>query len=331
MEDNNLNIKDAMMTVAPSSMKEEEPKWTTTTTTRRNSFRHLAQSFFLRRPPHHKKQSKSKTIVPHDASSHTEQCTIFPDQSWSTDQSHEEEEEEGLEDDDNFAQLLEWSPEDKGLIVSPDDNDDDVDIDIDVVVGTHRNQSAVVVEDDKPSMASFISQSSSSASSLVSEQSENNDVKKDIPWEITVIDEGGALPPTTPTKSPASSSCHDDTTTSVYIQRQQRQRNNNLGKAQVLDQSYLAKLQSTEQLVDTLTVQLQKTQGYAEHLLLQNETLEDVIQDMERSEAVKNDLLALFKILMCFSLFYYTCGGTDLWLIVSVVLYLFAELACVLA
>jgi hypothetical protein len=47
-------------------------------------------------------------------------------------------------------------------------------------------------------------------------------------------------------------------------------------------------------------------------------------------EAVKNDLLALFKIVLCFSLFYYTCGGANFWLIVSMVLYLFAQLACVL-
>jgi hypothetical protein len=325
-EDNNQDLMMMMMmTVNTSRMEEGERK----TTRRRRSFRHMARSFFLR-SNNHKKQSgdysssskqhqqeqqqkKNQTIVPQDASSNTEQSTIYPDQSWSTDQSHEDEEEE----DANSAHLLEWSEENVITIASRDDHDVEVDFD----VGAYESPCAIP-EDDEQSKASFPTQCSSSSSLLSSssEQSEND--KNDIPLEITVIADGAELTKTTSASLSASTS-YQDNPISVHIRR--------LEEANALAQSYLAKLQSTEHLVDTLTAHLQKTQGYAEHLLVQNETLEDAIQDMERGEGIKNDLLAFIKIMMCFSLFYYACGGTDFCMIVSVVLYLFAELACVLA
>jgi hypothetical protein len=95
---------------------------------------------------------------------------------------------------------------------------------------------------------------------------------------------------------------------------------NRLKFAETLVASYKAKMESTENLADTLSRYLRKTQDSAERSQLLN-----TIQDMEKQEKRSNDVNSLLKMMMCLSLFSYFCGRSELFLVASVGAYLMVD------
>ena len=98
-----------------------------------------------------------------------------------------------------------------------------------------------------------------------------------------------------------------------------------LEAADVLVRSYKAKVESTENLVDSLHLYLRRTQSYAERLLQERSNLISVIQEMERMEESKREQGFVLKMLLCCSLFFYFCGGSEYCLIAVVALNLMYE------
>jgi hypothetical protein len=96
--------------------------------------------------------------------------------------------------------------------------------------------------------------------------------------------------------------------------------------AESLVESYKAKMQSTENLTESLNRYLRKTQDVAEDLLAERNGLLGAIKEMEQEEASSNEQGSLLKMIICFSLFVYMCGGSEFYLVASVGFFLFADL-----
>ncbi|VEU44114.1 unnamed protein product [Pseudo-nitzschia multistriata] len=99
-----------------------------------------------------------------------------------------------------------------------------------------------------------------------------------------------------------------------------------LKKYETLLLNYKEKLKSSENLNGTLHQYLRQTQGYAENLLSERKELLDVIQEMEDEENRRIDQELLLKFLMCSSLFLYLFGGSEQFLVATVVLQLIVTL-----
>jgi len=95
--------------------------------------------------------------------------------------------------------------------------------------------------------------------------------------------------------------------------------------AETLVRTYRAKMQSTENLTDSLHDYLRHAQTYAEDVLADREELLREIEHMQEEEQARMDRLMLFKLIMACSLCYYACGGSPAFLIYSVGLYLVAD------
>jgi hypothetical protein len=95
--------------------------------------------------------------------------------------------------------------------------------------------------------------------------------------------------------------------------------------AESLAESYRAKMQSCENLTDTLHLYLRKTQQCAEDILADRNALLNTIQEMEQENNTRKDQNSLLKVIMCFSLFFYMCGGSEMFLVFAVGLYLLSE------
>lgn len=96
----------------------------------------------------------------------------------------------------------------------------------------------------------------------------------------------------------------------------------NLKKCETLIASYKDKLKSSENLNGALHRYLRQTQGYAENLLSEREELLGIIQDMEKEDNRRVDQELLLKFIMCTSLFFYMCGGSQQFLVGAVALQL---------
>ena len=86
--------------------------------------------------------------------------------------------------------------------------------------------------------------------------------------------------------------------------------------------SYKQKVRSSESMNSSLHKYLRQTQGYAENLMSEREELLEVIQDMEKEDNRRIDQELLLKFIMCSSLFFYLFGGSQHFLVASVVLQL---------
>lgn len=95
-----------------------------------------------------------------------------------------------------------------------------------------------------------------------------------------------------------------------------------LKKFETLIVTYRDKLKSSEHLNASLHKYLRQTQGYAEELLSERQELIDIINEMEKEETRRIDQDLLLKFLMCSSLALYLLGGSNQFLVGSVVLQL---------
>jgi len=95
-----------------------------------------------------------------------------------------------------------------------------------------------------------------------------------------------------------------------------------LRQFEILITSYRSKLQSSENLTNSLHKYLRQTQGYAENLLSERKELIDIIQEMEKDDNRRDDQELLLKFIMCSSLCIYLFGGSPKFLVAAVVLQL---------
>ena len=95
--------------------------------------------------------------------------------------------------------------------------------------------------------------------------------------------------------------------------------------AEILVNSYQDTLKSNECLIESLHRNLLQTQGYAEDLLDESDTLLKTIQDMEQDNAMEDDRNLLLKAAVCFSLFFYLCGGSEYILVASISLFMLQD------
>lgn len=95
-----------------------------------------------------------------------------------------------------------------------------------------------------------------------------------------------------------------------------------LQKFESLISSYKNKLKSSENLNTSLHKYLRQTQTYAENLLSERQELIEIIEEMEREDTQRVDQELILKFLMCSSLFLYLFGGSQQFLVATVVLQL---------
>jgi len=89
--------------------------------------------------------------------------------------------------------------------------------------------------------------------------------------------------------------------------------------------SYNARVSSNDGLLQSLRTELARTKGQAHELLEERKTLLQSVQDLEEENTSRNEQSSLLRMLMCFALFLYLCGGSEQFLIISVGVYLCVE------
>jgi hypothetical protein len=99
-----------------------------------------------------------------------------------------------------------------------------------------------------------------------------------------------------------------------------------LDELKLLATSFKARVSSNDSLFESLQAELARTKGHANALLEERNTLLHSINDMEEESSSRNEQSSLLRMLLCFALFLYLCGGSAQFLTIAVSVYLGVEI-----